>query len=779
MDSFPFRPPARLTLAADARLNPEAPTPEHVWTLFAASGSPPALSLESSYGLQIQSIRIFPYMELDEQVRADPATFAAPPLLTDFAPSYAKTECEPFAGLRLVCEYFIGHPRGVMGRLYLQNRSPNEMRGVLGLAAILHPLAEENAQPLAPEETAAIHILRGKAGGLAPVLFMTGGAEGALSPFVSLRLDFDLKAGGERRVSWAHTAVEDADEGLDLARRLAARKWEPLLARLAVASEPLVALETKSPQKTWTFARARQTALRLVLPNRPNRPFLVTSRLPDRPALAASAADGQTPSVLEAWYLATAFFLPTAPAAPRAWVDAFLAAQHEDGFIPWRPWSAESRYLASPLLVELAYRAYRNAPADLPRLYQPLLRFVEAWFNLGDANGDGFPEWAHPLQMGLADPPAFAPWRKESVGGDFATVESPALYAFLYRAITRLEQIAAEAEETLPREMATRKRRLHKAVQEMWDARRRAVLYRDFATHKRHEHAVLGKSRGDQPLELNAAFSPPVRPLIHIFPKNGEIRPAEIILRGLDGRGRAVTETLRGGKIAWFEGRGVATAANVYRRLDAVEIRGLRAEDRFVALTTDLFSPDISLLLPFWAGMLGGEQTEAMRRVLTSERDYGRQYGAPISPRGGKNAPDWMRAVLMPWNAFAVEAMLEQGFIADAAALLSAAARAAEERLAADGVFWEAYHAEHGRGLGVPEHLSGLPAPALMLAAAGIQPISPQQVRFTWPSPFQDELRFSFWHWSVIRSPERTVLLLPDGSEHPITTPEPFEVTLR
>ncbi len=780
MPPLPFRPPAQLLLAADARLAETPPDDDHVWALHAAWGERDALALVTTYGLRVQSMALFPFVVREGQPRWAAPAFARLPQVHDLAPAYARLTCEPFPDLVLHCEYWVAHPNAVIGRLALENRAATPRTGTLGLAAVLRPLTDAE-HGMAPQQRHAVHMLQGEAGGLQPVVFLTGGAEAGLSPFPSLTVDFDLPAGGSRRLTWVHTALADAEAGFELARKLAARPWPPFLARLALLESQRPRLETPSPARNWAFLRARQTAQSLLarLPDLP-APFLLTSRTPDQGSPADPLALNRAASVLDAYHLAVGVFLPTNPQPVQGWVTAFLARQEEDGFIPWRPAQPESRRLASPLLVGLAYRAYEHDPAGLAGLYRPLHRFIEAWYAQGDANRDGFPEWSHPLQMGLPDLPGFAPWRRDSVGADLAQAESPALYALLYRALERLEALAKAAGETPPPDLRTRRRRLRQAVAAMWDAHRHAPLYRDYDTHERPPHLTLGKHHGPGTLAIAETFALPSRVVVHLFPEKGQVVPATITLRGSDARGKPLEETLSGGRIRWHEGRGVAVSRGVFRHLATVTVEGekLRSRSRFVVLTPDYATPDISLLLPFWAGMLEEDAAQGVRRALTSAREYARPYGAPLSPRGGQKAAPWRRAVHMPWNLFAVEGLLAHGFVAEAARLLESLAAAAEHALAAQGTFAESYHADTGESMGGRDALSGLLPVGLWLRTAGIAPLNPHHVRFTWPTPFEEEITASFWGWRIRRSPGRTLITTPDGETRTLTTPEPCEVEI-
>ena len=776
MTGFPFRPPARLTLAVDTRLADAPVGDEHIWTLHAAYGMPAALTAVTTYGLRVQEMAIFPFVESEGQPRWASSAFARAPQWVRFSVGYAHLVCEPFPGLQLTCRYWVAQPHVLVGQLALHNLSQTNKQGVLGLAALLRALPGEKSGMM-PQTRGAVHLLQGEAGGVQPLLFLTGGAEGALSPFPSLRVPFDLSAGGVRRLTWVQTALNDAEAGFAMARQMAARSWAPHQARLEMLDARTPAVETASPAGAWAFARARQMAHRLMQPidNLP-RPFFVTSRETDHGGPADPLALNRAPSVTEAYHLAVNYFLPTHPTPVQGWVADFFARQQEDGFVPWKPAHAQQGHLASPLLAELAYRAWAHDRAGWSAYAEPLRRFVEAWYVHGDRNRDGFPEWRHSLQMGLPDVPAFSPWQRASVGSDFSKVESPALYALLYRALERMEDAMEAAGNEPPPDARARRRTLRAAVQAMWDSRRRVPLYRDYETHERPPQRNVGKGRGSGTFALEAVLESPARVVVHVFPAGGGVRPVTVVLRGRDAHGKPVEEQISGGKIAWHDGRGVATSTRVFKSLANVEITGLRSRCRWVVLTPVYDFPDVSLLLPFWAKMLTEDQAEAVRRALVSPHAFGHAFGIPLASRGGKKAADWLRAVYMPWVTFAVEGLLAHGFIADAAHVLSASARAVERTLTDEGGFREAYHADTGAGMGGRESLTGLLPMGLWARVAGVQLMTPHRIRFAWPTPFDEEIVVRVWGWQIRRSPAQTEVRTPDGQMRVLNVAEPYEV---
>ena len=134
-----------------------------------------------------------------------------------------------------------------------------------------------------------------------------------------------------------------------------------------------------------------------------------------------------------------------------------------------------------------------------------------------DRDGDGFPEWDHPLQSGAEENPIYDRWHPQSQGTDISTLECPALGAFLYRECQSLEKIAEFLEQKDALAWLVEKRsKLHKSIAETWDDEEIIFRYRDFQTHLSPAPIELAEIEKDGSIELDLAFDTPQRILIRI-----------------------------------------------------------------------------------------------------------------------------------------------------------------------------------------------------------------------------------------------------------------------
>ena len=184
--------PLALTLASDVRLGPTDYCDDQIWELSLGGGDPPALSVDTSYGLRANAMRIFPRFTLGDKTLNDPAEFAQPPVVRQAFPNFISLTFTPFPDIDVLAEYWVPQPHALAGRLEITHNGNKECTLLLEIVARLTPT---EGQRMAPFEMQAATILSGQSGGLSPVVFMTGGAKPGPGPYPSLV----LKAGFDPR----------------------------------------------------------------------------------------------------------------------------------------------------------------------------------------------------------------------------------------------------------------------------------------------------------------------------------------------------------------------------------------------------------------------------------------------------------------------------------------------------------------------------------------------------------------------------------------------------
>jgi hypothetical protein len=781
--------PLELTLAADVRLGPTSYTDDQIWQLTLGGGEPPALALDTTFGLRATSMRLFPRFKEGDETACDPASFAVQPVIHRLYPNYLRLTFAPFTGLDVESEVWVPCSQSIAGRIHLINTSALERTVQFEMAALLAPT---DGQRMAPVEQKAATVLAGHTANLAPLLFLTGGPEISSGPYPALRHTLVIPPGGSRHFIWSQAALENVEVSFELARQIAARHWEAEIARLELLNNGLLEIYSGEPDWDAAFALAQKTALSLFTgpTDQLSAPSLLTTRQPDQGySLRGDGTDydhawnGQDP--LAAYFL-SGLVLPGAPDLAKGLLRNFIHVQQADGSVDWKPGLAgqRSKLLATPMLASLAWRIYQTTldRAFLKDVFPGLLRFVQAWFTPEhDRDGDGVPEWDHPMQAGYEDHPVFSRWHPWAQGVEISAAESPALCALLFNEYHVLVQMARllERSEPLPA-LQSLADHLRLALETSWDPQAFSYRYWDRDTHQTPQSDLLGVRLGAGLIDLHQQFDTPVRLLVRIEAQDATRRHPTVHVHGTSTTGQHRVERIGDERFRWFLGQGVLTGERTYKSLEHVEVLGLNPDDRVVVTSIGFDCMDITTLLPLWAGIPDAERAaELVENTITPPGSYWHHFGLPACPCPPENAdPDTCQSISLPWNSLIGEGLLRYGYRDKAAELVTRLMGAIVSSLKQDHAFRQFYHSETGQGLGEPNALSGLAPLELFLETLGVRIISAQRVFLNGFNPFPWPVTVKYRGLTVLCQKSKTMVIFPDGQTVTVDDPAPRMVAL-
>ena len=778
--------PLCLTLSADARLGGADYLNDHTWELEIGNGQPPALTLRTSFGLRARMMRLFPRFGEGRHIATHPAEFPSPPRLRTFAPNFLALDFSPLDQLDVRAEYWMPTSQILAGRYTLLNRSDKPRQIRLQLCAVLNPL---DGNAFANSQIQLVDVLTASTGGLAPLLYLTGGPAPLPGPYPSLGVDLDLAPGLSRTITWALAALNSTQESFDAARKTVARPWEAEQARIEMsAASDLMDIETGDPDWDAAFALTQTSALRLFFPatqHLPN-PSFVLSRGPDQGYTAKGdgadyplAWSGQTP--LETYYLAS--LLPGAPKLARGLLENFLAVQNKESTLDLRPGLAGQRakMQATPLLASLAWELYQATDDEsiLIESFQGLLAFFWSWFSPAhDRDRDGLPEWDHILQSGWDENPLFDVWHAWSQGVDIAAIEDPALPSMLAREAGCLILIAEKLGRNNEVELVKRQAEvLEKSVQSAWDESAAMYQYRDRDTDLTSEGRVIAKGRGGKPLKPKVKIEGRVRLVIEVQTKvpagkRPEARIAEFATK-------EPLEVIAPEQFQWRSGGMVATSRQVYERVGRVEVLGLTASDRVMVRVVDLTQQDQTLFLPLWAGLPDRQRAQAtIGRVLLNPKRFDRPFGIPACVTTPEGADAVCSSVHLPWNHLIGEGLLEYGFREEAARLTANLMNAVIQTLKQNRAFSGRYHAETGAAFGERNALTGLAPLGLFLQTLGVTVHSSTRVRLEGKNPFPWPVTIRYRGLTIQRGMDSTEIIFTNGKSVTVTSLAPCVVEM-
>jgi hypothetical protein len=782
--------PAFLTLGADIRVSPVSYTDDQIWELVIGRSEPPAIALQTTFGMRARSFRIFPRFGEGETFVSDPALFQTPITVQRYFPNYARLSFSPLPGLSVLAEFWIPTSQSALGRFTLTNLTSNPRKIDLEVVGILSPGPQGTRIGL--EEFEAAMLLTGQTDGLVPVIYLVGGASPSSGPLSSLAARVELPSKGSHKITWAEAALGDVAASFKGARQAASRNWEASLARLEQLNAGLVEIRTGDPAWDHVFTRSQILAHGLLVgpTQHLTHPSFTLTRQPDQGySLRGDGQDyphlwnGQTP--LDAYYLC-GLLLPAAPEVARGLLLNFLSTQAENGEIDLKPGlgGQRSQFLATPLLASLAWRIY-EATEDrslIEECYPKLLSFLKAWFeSTNDRDRDGIPEWEQVFQTGLDDHPLFAHYHAWSQGIDPAMVESPDLCAWLYRESSLLLEMAKMVNKKEDFDyLQTTALRLKAAVESTWQEKDACYHYRDRDTHETTAYELVGSRDGSGELLIHKEFAVPVRIALQLDFTDESTRRVLVFLHGSSSSGAHRIERLTAESFAWFGKHAHASTERTYIILERVEIQGLKDSDRLTIATAGLFNRDQTNLLPLWGHIPDKERAaELIQKTILNPAGFYQPYGLqiftdePADPESGS-----YHHIQLPWNELIGEGMLAYGCRLETAALVERLMQGVIIALGQSGAFHRIYQADSGVGVGERNALQGLAPFRLFLDTLGVRIISPKRIFIEGFNPFPWPVTVKYRGTTILRQKDKTTVVFPDGQTLSTDKTTPSIITL-
>lgn len=782
--------PLVLTLAADARLCQTSYGNDQIWELSLGSGDPHALALQTTYGLRARSMRMFPRFIEGDEVQVDTNALFSPPVVHICLPNLIRLSFSPFSDIDVQMEIWVPSSQSICGKTSIRNSGSRNRNIQLDWIGQLNP---GEGQRMAPVEMESTPVLTGHTANIFPLILLTNSPRHGSGSYPTLSLALNLAPGEEKNFTWIHTALESIEASFKAAQELATCRWEAEMARIEMVNASQV--EVYSGDEEWdaAFMLAQKVALGCFqsATNHLAQASIVRNRLPEQGySLRGDGVDytlywnGQ--SVIDVWYQANLASL-AAPELVKGLLQNFLDIQTEDGFIDWKPGLAgqRSRVLATPLLSTMTLRLddVLDDRLFLQDAFPRLLKYFQFWFNQqNDRDQDGLPEWSHPLQTGQEDHLVYSHWNPWSQGVDISKTESPVLGAFLYKECLSLMEIGRRLGrvEAL-QELKAYAEKLRQAVESTWNPDLPGYLDRDRDTHVHPMGELLGQTSGESEIQIQRAFSQPVRLLFHIFPGQVSRPSPTIYVHGYNSAGNHRVEKIGAETFKWSPERGVLTGELVYQAIEQIEIRDFNPDDQLFVYRMGLSHQDQTQFAPLWAGIPDEERaTELVERSLSNNETFWKAFGiAACSHPHSDEETSICRSIYPVWTQIIAEGLLNYGFRHKTAELVTHLMEAILSGLKKEQKFHEYYDSRTGRGFGKDNALTGLAPLGLFLDSLGVRFLSGGRVAIAGLNPYPWPVTVKYRGVSVVRLRESTQIHYPDGQSVEVTDPAPRIIMVR
>lgn len=777
-----------LTLAADYRFSPPSFTNDQIWELRLQGSEPPAMMLQTSYGLRVHWMRIFPRFGRKGKTLMDPTGFHTPPQVQRVYPNFIRLRFEPLHGLEAQLEYWAISSQLIACRAQVKNNTILKEKITLEWAALLSPIDE--GAPMQPVKGAPCRLV-GRASDITAVMLMEGCGAPGEGPYPSLAVDLNIYPGSTVTSTWALAGLGQESESLHAAQSALQQPWEKWAARIELQNASQM-IEIHSGRPDWDAALmlSQSAAAQLVMPGNDvlPHPTFVLTRLADQGfSFRGDGSDysdlwkGQT--ALDTLYLA-GLLLPGQVELVKGFVENFIATQEENGRIDWQPnlIAQRSRSLAQPVLATLAWRVSAYLPQPRPwleKIYPALLRFFQAWFTPEmDQDQDGFPEWETPRQTGLEDLPMYTIWNANSGGIHIRSLEAPELAAFLFAESESLRQMAGlVGREEDVKALEERALQLREGLAQCWHARSGGYRYRDAQSHAIQEGGLLKKWRGSGKFPLERDFNQPQRLVASLAPFEESTHSVTLTISGWQGE-EEVQEDINPRRWVWMGRQAHASTHHVFTSVSAVDIQGVGAKDVVSLAKANHLREDISQFLPLWAGMVPQERAKTMISTGFLEH-FQRPFGAPIGymAQPSANLPV-LNGVSPLWVELIGQGLLAYGDRTEACQLLSHTLDGIAASLERFSSFHETYDADSGRPGGERNHLRGLAPLGLFLQVLGIEKLTSNEIFIDGFNPFPFQVTVKYQSTLIACHASETVITFFDGQTARISGKGKHRVTM-
>jgi hypothetical protein len=384
-------------------------------------------------------------------------------------------------------------------------------------------------------------------------------------------------------------------------------------------------------------------------------------------------------------------------------------------------------------------------------------------------DADGHPEWSSTSQSGFEDWPAYDRAHYWGQGLDIALAETPDLTSYLYREISALIEMGRALGQTEhDQDLGSQLLLLKEAIERTWSDKESCYLSQDRDLDRTVIGSRLGTGQGAFEIEVGQEFDPHIRVLVRVRGGEQERREIKVVVYGKSAGSRKRKHELIGSGFQWVEELGTAATADTFARIEKVVVSGLSSEAKTELRIADYSRPDHTGLLPLWAGVPERKRADQLiKQNLKNERRYWREFGIPGWPADGlayRNASVQIRPNLMIG-----EGLVDQGYLKEAADLVSRLMSACIHTLHEDRAFRESYHPDQPGGVGKSGHSSGVAPLSLFLYVLGVRLISPRKIALRGHNPFPWPLRLRYRGIEILWNNDSALVRFPDTSEATVT----------
>lgn len=501
-------------------------------------------------------------------------------------------------------------------------------------------------------------ILQGKTSDLYPVFYLTGGPEESSSIYPGLSIKMLLVPGATRQVTWVMSSQTSVDASFHQARYYSSRQLNLEQLKIEMADKHHKChFEGSQHNLMDSLNQSQNRGFQLLMPavqHFKNATFIL-NRDPDRGTHTKEEMleiypewSGQT--LPDTWLMAQNL-LPGRPETVRGLIQNILDAQIKNGCIDYRVCANHKTtgHHALPMLATLVCEVH-NCDEDLHWLEDinpKLVSFYKCWFSTENGKHR---ELTHPVQTGFLNPGLFDLEQVVQFWIKLKSAENPFLLSLIYRECKSLMQIAKWMEshqelnwlEGIQNQLASK-------AEELWDEDLGIYQYQDSSSGLNSNGKILCEFKQEGKHKPERKITTPGRLFIRLQPGTRISPDFRCTLSGTDSEGKVET-TLTPQSFEWIDTTGIGMTSQSYTSLDSVAIENWKKGNIGQIGQAALSKPDITSLLPLWAGIPSSSHAEKMLTSGNIESFLGIN-GISLYPRGKgisvERIPNWLAAMVI------------------------------------------------------------------------------------------------------------------------------------
>ena len=779
--NFSASAPKAYILSMDGLSSTINPELDQVWSLNLGGADNHLLQIETTYGLQAKSMKLFPFMRINKDAILKSSPFSQPPQVKNYTPTTIRINFSLEIGLEIYFDCFIPEEQVLMGAVEFRNTWNEQADVQFDLASVLVPM--EEGLTTHPQKIGVNHILVGRTGDICPVLFMSGAPKAVSNPYPALSKGLSLAPGETQSLTWVLVSKDSQETSFEKARTFSAANWQNIAAD-RVRRHDAHTIHIKTGDSDWdaAFSLAQTIAQTHLGRREPNTqsPMFMKSRLPDH------KLDECELTILEAFQLAQ-ILLPAQVDTLSMLLETLLerinletTGSSEDNLFFSSP-----KFNTCPMIAHLWRECLKIHPDDeqLQRVFPQIIAYFKARLpQKSNQLASEFPVFETPNQLQLHTGDfKFDFWHRYGDGLDIQKVISPAIAAMLYREFSVIQKMAYQINDRKSgRHFGALRKAARDQILSCWQQEIKMFTYQDHTSQQISAREWIASGNIQQVIAIDREFSTAQRLQGHFFSDDENTKSCVISFEGIGESGKLLMEEIKIPAYRWIMGRAHVTTNFLFKELHTVIIEGLSAEDRYVLENVDLKQPDITCLLPIWSGGAKNKTYESLIQNLGENLTKNWENGIPETWQGTNDLPETMTVTVnVLWNTLVIEGLLRQGFQEEAMHILTKLMGTIINGLRDFAGFYPTYDSQSGQPIGLKNAVAGLPPLRLFLEIAGIKLFSPDRVALWGTNPFPWPITIQWQGLSLTKENINTRVTFPNGAEFDHQSEKPVLLTTK